>query len=100
MAARRDRHAPDRGVYAWTPVLLAGLVAASILGAATFHLRRHGVGTLDNDAYSYIAEWQWIRSQGLFGAPRSPTGNLPKPLLVVLYGLLYEAGHEAAGINL
>ena len=77
-----------------------GVLTALIVGAAVFYLRRHGAGSLDNDAYSYVDEWMWVRKHGLFGPLRPLTGNMPKPLLVLLYGLLYQVGGRGVAINL
>lgn len=70
-----------------------------LVGSATYILTLGGISSLDNDSYSYIDEAQWVLQHGFSGQLRPYTGNVPKPLPVLLYGGAYHIGSSFLGIN-
>ncbi len=86
---RPDRIAFWMGVATLCLVLITGIF-----------LHRTGVGGLDNDAYSYIGEAQWVLHKGFTGEVRPLTGNVPKPLLVLIYGVCWHIGQPGVLITI
>ncbi|MCX6378176.1 MAG: hypothetical protein NT023_01655, partial [Armatimonadetes bacterium] len=70
-----------------------------LVGSATYILTLGGISSLDNDSYSYIDEAQWVLQHGFSGQLRPYTGNVPKPLPVLLYGAAYHVGSSFIWIN-
>ncbi len=80
--------------------MLFGGMAVFLIFAGIFIITKSGISSLDNDAYSYIDEAQWVIKHRFNGELRPYTGNVPKPLLVLVYGTLYSLGTGFWGINL
>ncbi len=95
---RQNSLASTSGFDARMALFLA-CFAMFLVVATIVTLKSEGISSLDNDSYSYIDEAQWVAQHGFTGQLRPYTGNVPKPLLVLLYGIAYHTGNSFLWIN-